>query len=326
MIDFPRPENARSPEKPSLEQKGVPENLLETILKYLFGRQRKREHQWLTSISPAPLLRLRAFLSQHRNKAKMTNNDTASVKTENPTALENGKETLRMMALALLIALVIRTFAYEPFNIPSSSMVPNLLVGDFLFVSKFSYGYGSQGTFLGFIPFSGRLAGSAPHRGDIIVFKLPRDPSIDYIKRLIGLPGDTIQMRQGILYINGVPVERTRLPALTAEAFSNPPANAVDYIEDLPEDSSHIIRKLGDNQPLDNTEVFTVPPHKYFFMGDNRDNSQDSRTKNVSFVPEENLVGKAEFLFFSIGDDAHFWQFWKWPHSIRWSRLFSRIR
>ncbi len=255
----------------------------------------------------------------------MTGKKKTTPSAQEPSLVENGKETLRMMAFALLIALTIRTFAYEPFNIPSSSMVPTLLVGDFLFVSKFSYGYGSEGTFLGLIPFKGRLGGSEPKRGDIVVFKLPRDPSIDYIKRLIGLPGDTIQMRQGILYINGVPVERTRLPNLAEEAYTHPPSNAADYMEYLPQSPAHIIRKLGNDQPLDNTDVFTVPPHNYFFMGDNRDNSQDSRTKNVGFVPEENLVGKANLLFFSLDEHTHFWEFWTWPWTVRWSRILSRI-
>ncbi|MFA4994157.1 MAG: signal peptidase I [Bdellovibrionales bacterium] len=241
------------------------------------------------------------------------------------SAVENGKETLRMLVFALLIALFVRTFAYEPFNIPSSSMIPSLLVGDFLFVSKLSYGYGSKGTFLGLIPFSGRLFGSEPKRGDIVVFKLPRDPSVDYIKRLIGLPGDTVQMRQGMLYVNGVPVERSRLPNLAEEEATKPPSNAVDYTEFLPQSPAHIIRKLSDDQPLDNTEVFAVPPHHYFFMGDNRNNSQDSRTQNVGFVPEENLVGRAELLFFSIDENARFWEFWKWPWAVRWSRLLTRI-
>jgi signal peptidase I len=243
------------------------------------------------------------------------------------SALESGKETLRTIISALLIALVVRTFAYEPFNIPSSSMVPTLLVGDFLFVSKFSYGYGSVGTFLGWLPFSGRwlenTIGEKPHRGDVVVFKLPRDPSIDYIKRLIGLPGDTVQMRDGILYINGLPVERDRLAHV--DPVGNPPQNAVDYIEHLPQGPAHIIRTLGDNMPLDNTPVFTVPPHEYFFMGDNRDNSLDSRTTNVGYVPASNLVGKAEFLFFSIRDHAHFWEFWTWPWTVRWNRIFMRI-
>jgi signal peptidase I len=244
----------------------------------------------------------------------------------NPTVAEAGKETIRTVLSALIIALVIRTFAYEPFNIPSSSMVPSLLVGDFLFVSKFSYGYGSQGTFLGLIPFSGRLGWGEPHRGDVVVFKLPRDPSIDYIKRLIGMPGDTIQMRQGILYINGTPVERDRLEKPVPEPDGHPPANATDYLEHLPDGPTHVIRKLGDDQPLDNTDVFTVPAHEYFFMGDNRDNSLDSRTTNVGFVPEENLVGKAEFIFFSIEEGTHFWEFWTYPWSVRWHRLYTMIK
>jgi signal peptidase I len=206
------------------------------------------------------------------------------------------------------------------------------LIGDFLFVSKFSYGYGSEGTFLGFLPFKGRIGGGEPHRGDVVVFKLPRDPSIDYIKRLIGLPGDTVQMRQGLLYINGVPVERDRLETPLPVPEGHAPQGATDYIEHLPQGPDHMIRKMGDNQPLDNTEVFTVPPHSYFFMGDNRDNSADSRvtpvtaTSGVGFVPEENLVGKAEFLFFSIDEHAHFWQFWTWPWTVRWSRLFTGIQ
>jgi signal peptidase I len=247
-----------------------------------------------------------------------------TVSTEQ-TAASAGKETLRTIISALLIALVIRTFAFEPFNIPSSSMVPTLLVGDFLFVSKFSYGYGSQGTFLGFLPFKGRLGGGEPKRGDVVVFKLPRDPSVDYIKRLIGLPGDTVQMRQGILYINGVPVERDRLESAVPEPDGHPPEAATDYLEHLPQGPTHIVRKMGEDEPLDNTEVFTVPAHDYFFMGDNRDNSLDSRTTNVGFVPEENLVGKAEFLFFSLNENAHFWELWKWPTSVRWKRLFTII-
>ncbi|MDR3425078.1 MAG: signal peptidase I [Alphaproteobacteria bacterium] len=252
------------------------------------------------------------------------NGHTPSLPPE--SVVENGKETLRTIVFALLIALVIRTFAFEPFNIPSSSMVPTLLVGDYLFVSKFSYGYGSEGTFWGLIPFSGRfLAEGAPKRGDVVVFKLPRDPSIDYIKRLIGLPGDSVQMREGILYINGLPVERDRLNKLADPADTNPPANAVDYVEHLPQGATHIIRTLGDDQPLDNTGVFVVPPHHYFFMGDNRDNSLDSRTTNVGFVPESNLVGKAEFLFFSLDENTRFWEFWTWPWTVRWSRIFNRI-
>ena len=241
------------------------------------------------------------------------------------TPLETGKETIRTLVSALLIALVIRTFLFEPFNIPSASMVPSLLVGDFLFVSKFSYGYGSQGTFMGLIPFAGRVGGHDPQRGDVVVFKWPRDPSVDYIKRLIGLPGDSVQMRHGLLYINGAPVDRDR--QADVNPAGNPPSNAVDYLEHLPNGPTHTIRKLADEGGLNDTDVFVVPPHHYFFMGDNRDNSSDSRAPNggVGFVPEENLVGKAEILFFSIDDHTHFWEFWTWPWTVRWSRLLTWI-
>ncbi len=242
-----------------------------------------------------------------------------------PPADEGFPELVRTLITALIIAMIIRTLAFEPFNIPSSSMVPSLLVGDFLFVSKYSYGYGRTGTFWGLAPFEGRIFEHQPHRGDVVVFKTPRDNTTDYIKRLIGLPGDTIQMRKGQLYINGVPVDRDRLE--TPLGGTNMPStdHATDYIEHLPDGVNHVIRKLGDDMPLDNTDLFVVPPHHYFFMGDNRDNSQDSRTKNVGYVPEENLVGKAEFLFFSLDDNTPFWQVWKWPASVRWNRLFNKI-
>src|ERR1700722_15181173 len=251
----------------------------------------------------------------------MTDTNTQANKPEP----DNLKETVRTIVFAMIIALTVRTLAFEPFNIPSSSMVPTLLIGDFLFVSKFTYGYGSTGTFWGLAPFEGRVMDSTPHRGDVVVFKTPRDNSTDYIKRLIGLPGDTIQMRQGILYINGVPVDRDKLAAPVLTADDTAPGHITDYLEHLPDGVTHVIRKEGDNMPLDNTGVFVVPPHHYFFMGDNRDNSQDSRTQTVGYVPEENLVGKAEFLFFSLKDGSPFWQFWRWPWTVRWSRLFTSI-
>jgi signal peptidase I len=260
----------------------------------------------------------------HFNKPVLTMTQTKPPNESLPD--HSFAETMRTIIFAMMIALTIRTLAFEPFNIPSSSMVPTLLVGDFLFVSKYSYGYGSTGTFWGLAPFAGRLGGHEPARGDVVVFKTPRDNSTDYIKRLIGLPGDAIQMRHGILHINGVPVDRDRLQSpVVEEGAPLPDANAVDYLEHLPGGVTHVIRKEGDDMPLDNTDVFTVPPHHYFFMGDNRDNSQDSRTTTVGFVPEENLVGHARFLFFSLNDGARFWQFWKWPWSVRWSRLFTKV-
>jgi signal peptidase I len=248
--------------------------------------------------------------------------------TQNPGPHEGTLgETARTIIFAILIALLIRTFAFEPFNIPSSSMVPTLLIGDFLFVSKYSYGYGGRGTFWGVPLFPGRILEThGPQRGDVAVFKWPHDNSTDYIKRVIGLPGDHVQMKEGILYINGNAVERARLAEPIPEPGKPEPANVTDYTEHLPNGPDHIIRKRnGDDDPLDNTPDFLVPEHHYFMMGDNRDNSQDSRTDNVGMVPEENLVGKARVIFFSLDDDASFWQVWKWPWAIRWGRLFTRI-
>jgi len=236
-------------------------------------------------------------------------------------------EFVRAIIYAAIIALVIRTFAFEPFNIPSSSMVPTLLIGDYLFVSKYSYGYGDYGTFWGLAPFSGRLMDQTPHRGDVVVFKWPGDNSTDYIKRLIGLPGDRVQMKDGILYLNGQAVPRTPLSHPVPASGQPEPQNVTDYNEDLPDGPEHYIRVTENKPNLENTEEFVVPPHHYFMMGDNRDNSADSRDPagKVGYVPEENLVGKAQVLFFSLDEDAHFWEFWKWPWAIRWSRMFRMV-
>jgi len=242
-----------------------------------------------------------------------------------PEAEEAG-QTIYTIIAAICIALVIRMFAFEPFNIPSTSMVPGLLVGDFLFVSKYSYGYSSKSTIMGFLPIGGRIFAKSPERGDVAVFKLPRDTSIDYIKRIVGLPGDNIQVKQGIRHVNGTPVHRDKLANPIEQDRSSLKPNTTDYVETFDNGNTHIIREMGDNLSLDNTGVFTVPPDHYFAMGDNRDNSQDSRTNNVGFVPADNLVGRAEFLFFSIDEDTHFVEFWKWPTAVRWGRLFKKIR
>ncbi len=254
----------------------------------------------------------------------MTDNNIPSA-SDSPPPGSIG-ETLRTVIFAVLIALVIRTFVFEPFNIPSSSMVPTLLVGDFLFVSKYTYGYSGRGTFWGLPLFPGRIAEQdKPHRGDVVVFKWPHDNSTDYIKRLIGLPGDTVQMKDGILYINSQPVERAQLPEPLTEPHEQTPEAVTDYTEHLPAGPDHIIRKRDGVDPLDNTIEFVVPEHHYFMMGDNRDNSQDSRTEQVGYVPEENLVGKARVIFFSLQDGTHFWEVWKWPWAVRWDRLFQKI-
>ncbi len=235
-------------------------------------------------------------------------------------------ETLRTVVYAVIIALFVRTFAYEPFNIPSGSMIPTLLVGDYLFVSKFSYGYSRYSLPFGLPLISGRVLASEPERGDVIVFKLPADNETDYIKRLIGLPGDRIQVKGGVLYINGQAVDREFLGSVEVSGFAGRTSEVREYTETLPNSRRHLIREYSDEERSDNTREFLVPDDKYFFMGDNRDRSQDSRAQaRVGFVPRENLVGRAEFLFFSQNGDGAFWQFWRWPTTIRWSRLFNGI-
>jgi len=235
-------------------------------------------------------------------------------------------ETIKTIVYAILIAIFIRTFFYEPFSIPSASMVPTLLVGDYLFVSKFSYGYSRYSLPLGLPLFSGRVFFRPPHRGDVAVFKLPRDPSVDFIKRIIGLPGDRIQMKNGILYINDEPVKRQQIGPYFYDENGRT-STYIHYIETLPNGYQHDTIEIGDDQPLDNTAIFTVPPNTYFMMGDNRDNSADSRDPDsgVGYVPAANIVGRAEFIFFSTNGYAHWWEVWKWPFTVRYSRLFSGI-
>jgi signal peptidase I len=252
-------------------------------------------------------------------------------------------ETIKTIIYAIVIALFIRTFFYEPFSIPSASMVPTLLVGDYLFVSKFSYGYSRYSLPLGLPLFHGRIFLNEPHRGDVAVFKLPCDfpqldaqtaaiyrercdSSTDFIKRVIGLPGDKIQMIGGILNINGQPIKRERLdPYFDTEEGRT--ITYTQYNETLPNGYVHKIIEISDDQPLDNTDEFTVPAGSYFMMGDNRDDSADSRdpTSGVGFVPAENLVGRAEFIFFSTDGYARWWEVWKWPFTVRYARLISGI-
>jgi signal peptidase I len=258
-------------------------------------------------------------------------------------------ETVRTVVYAVLIAVVVRTFAIEPFNIPSGSMIPTLLVGDYLFVSKYSYGY-SKHSFpfsLGFFP--GRIFGKEPERGDVAVFKYPGDQGqgmnrTDYIKRIVGLPGDRIRVVDGILHINGKPVERIRIGDYVQGGAGGGYKTGTLYVEVLPNGRRHEIIESSDNLPSDNTPEFLVPADSYFMMGDNRDDSLDSRTRLLVrdangmtseraqhgwYVPAENLVGRAEFIFFSHDPSVAGWlEPWKWPQAIgsRLNRFFMAIR
>jgi signal peptidase I len=244
-----------------------------------------------------------------------------------PTKQNSVYETVKTIFFAGIIALGIRSVAYEPFSIPSGSMIPTLQVGDYLFVSKYSYGYSQYSFPLTMVPFQGRLDSHSAARGDVVVFRKPHNEDIDYIKRVIGLPGDTIQVKDGRLYINHKIVQRTYIddvevktpPSFKKETYKR-------YTETLPEGYKHEIIEKSDHEFLDNTPEYVVPENHYFMMGDNRDGSQDSRVMSeVGFVPFDNFVGKAQNIFFSVDDDYQIWQIWKWPVSVRAKRIFQKI-
>ncbi len=236
-------------------------------------------------------------------------------------------ELIKTLFFAGLIAIIFRSVLFEPFNIPSGSMIPSLRIGDYLFVSKYSYGYSKYSFPFGIMPINGRLFEKIPSRGDIIVFRKPGQENIDYIKRLIGLPGDEIQLLDGRLFINGEIILRKKVEKNSWEK-SNQLGEIIkftEYLEKFGKNKSHKIIESSDNDFFDNTVKFKVPKDHYFFMGDNRDNSRDSRTSEVGFVPKINLVGKAEIIFFSHNSSARFYEFWKWKNSIRFSRIGKKI-
>ncbi len=238
---------------------------------------------------------------------------------------ESLAETIKTVIYAILIAVVIRTFLYEPFKIPSGSMYPSLYVGDFLFVSKYTYGY-SKHSFPFSLPlFEGRIWTDEPERGDVVVFKFPQDNRTDYIKRVIGLPGDKIKLENGRLYINGNLVEREQIDDFVLRDKYGNVERFRQYVETLPNGVKHNILEVSDSELYDDVPELTVPEGSYFMMGDNRDRSDDSRV-NVGFVPYENLVGKARVLFFSYdGNGGPWYKLWNLPRQIRWSRMFDKI-
>ena len=236
-------------------------------------------------------------------------------------------ENIKTILYALIIALIIRSFLFQPFYIPSSSMEPNLLVGDRLFVSKYSYGYSRHS-----LPFSPNFSNKRylsrnPERGDVVVFKTPADNRTDYIKRLIGLSGDSIQIINGDLYLNDKKIKRSKIGNSTKINCGNEILNIDAFEETLPNGKKYIAvyNKEGTMQ---NTDKFFVPDEHYFFMGDNRDCSKDSRfLSSVGYVSFNNLVGKARLIFFSSDkDEGNFFEFWKWNKSIRIDRFFKKIQ
>ena len=237
------------------------------------------------------------------------------------------KKEIRGFAVAFAIAMIIRTFLFQPFNIPSGSMIPTLLIGDYLFVNKFSYGYSRHSFPFGPPIFKGRVLEGQPKRGDVVVFFNPKHDNLDYIKRLVGMPGDRVQVKDGVLHINDQAVVLEKIDDYHTTGKDGHLLVIPQYTETLPGGVKHRILKsapFGEGR-LDNTEVFTVPEGHYFMMGDNRDNSSDSRVMSaVGYVPFENLIGKAEILFFST--ESKWYEPWNWPFGLRYKRLLEIIR
>ena len=235
-------------------------------------------------------------------------------------------DNIKTIFYALVIAIVIRSLFIQPFYIPSSSMEPTLLIGDRLFVTKYSYGYSKHS-----FPFSpsiikGRMFSNSPKAGDVIVFKTPADNRTDYIKRLVGLPGDAIQFISGDIFLNNNQILKSRISKTDIIYCGKQTIEVNTFEEKLPNGKIHNTVYLK-NYSFQNSDVFNVPEKHYFFLGDNRDCSKDSRyLTSVGYVHEDNLVGKAQFIFFSsdfrIGS---IFSFWKWHKTIRFDRFFKRI-
>jgi len=236
-------------------------------------------------------------------------------------------ENLKTIFYALIIAIIIRSLLIQPFYIPSSSMEPNLLVGDRLFVTKYSYGYSKHS--FPFSPplFKDRILFSEPKRGDIIVFKTPTDNRTDYIKRLIGLPGDRIQFISGNLYLNEIQIFKD-IKSRNDQIFCGDKILNVNTFEEKLNNNVKFKTVYRKEFTFQNSDKFLVPDNHYFFLGDNRDCSKDSRfLSSVGYVHENNLVGKAQFIFFSSDyRNGSLFQFWKWSELIRFERFFTKIK
>ncbi len=237
-------------------------------------------------------------------------------------------DEIKGLVLTGAVMLFAGTAIGQPFIVPSGSMEPTLQIGDEIAAAKYAYGYGPYSSPVGVLPFNGRILAQPPERGDIVVFALPRDPSETYVKRVIGLPGDRIQMQHGDLYINGAAVARRSAGPVTL-SLGGVNVPGTEYVETLPNGRSHRIIMADDQGPLDDTPVFTVPANSYFMMGDNRDNSLDSRVSpqegGVGFVPTENLIGRVDLVLFSISPFASWRQILTDPGDVRLSRVFHVV-
>ena len=235
-------------------------------------------------------------------------------------------DNIKTLFYALIIAIIIRSLIIQPFYIPSSSMEPTLLVGDRLFVTKYSYGYSKHS--FPFSPpiFKGRIMPNVPKRGDVVVFKTPADNRTDYIKRLIGLPGDRIQFINANLYLNNSEIIKSRILS-KKKIYCGSKELEVFTFEELLPNGKKFITVYSKNFTFQNSDVFNVPKNHYFFLGDNRDCSKDSRfLSSVGYVHEDNLVGKAVFIFFSSDKRiGNLFTFWKWNKSLRFNRFFKKI-
>ena len=235
-------------------------------------------------------------------------------------------ENTKTLFYALVIAIAIRSLLIQPFYIPSSSMEPNLLVGDRIFVTKYSYGYSKHS--FPFSPpiFKGRIMHKNPERGDIVVFKTPADNRTDYIKRLVGLPGDKVQFISSNLYINSSEVMRSRL-STNDLIFCGKKKIDVFTFEELLPNGKKFITVYSKEYTFQNSDPFIIPKNHYFFLGDNRDCSKDSRfLSSVGYVHKDNLVGKAQFIFFSSDRSiGSIFSFWKWNKSLRFNRFFKKL-
>jgi signal peptidase I len=259
----------------------------------------------------------------------MSENVQAAQSPQKSSAAREMVEIVKTVVYALLIALVLRVLLFQPFTIPSASMEPNLYQGDYIIVSKYSYGYSKHSILFSPPLFSGRVFGRPAERGDVVVFKLPRDNRTDYVKRVIGLPGDRIQMKDGLLYLNGEKVQRTFAGTAKEDTGYGFVREVAHFRETLPGGKTFLTSDYGADGELDNTDVFVVPENHYFMMGDNRDNSSDSRVApeagGVGYVPAENLEGKAQIILLSWNPEASIFKPWTWLLDARPSRFFNLL-